>query len=193
MNPKLSIVSTACAQALPLDTYDREPDIQSAIEQLLDQQFTGLKVGESGLTVTTAPVTYDLLRAVWGMGYETCERDGAVFLGAAGRTLRKAHDLLDRAAAQMAPSHHPSTRPEFDALTAFLQARDRKLDDGDALETYVQAEAVLTARLRISTDLEQIRESLTNKAEGQKRTGDYVGLKATRELLEMLKQKAPGL
>lgn len=84
-------------------------------------------------------------------------------------------------------------RAEFEALEAFLIAREHKCDDGDALETYAQAEAVLTARLRIATDLDRIRESLTNRYEGQKRTGDRAGATATRELLEAITQKAPGL
>ena len=83
-------------------------------------------------------------------------------------------------------------RAEFDALTDFLQAREHKLDDGNGLEAYAQAEAVLTARLRISTDLDRMRESLTNRMEELKRCGDRAGAGVIRDLLEAITQKAPG-
>lgn len=84
-------------------------------------------------------------------------------------------------------------RAEFEALDAFLHAKEHKLDDGNALEAYAQAEAVLTARLGISTDLDRMRESLTNRMEGLKRCGDRAGAGVIRDLLESITQKAPGL
>lgn len=109
-------------------------------------------------------------------------------------------DALAAGALVAAPSPYPATPPaatrwraEFEALDAFLQARERKMDDGDALEAYAQAEAVLTARLRISTDLDRMRESLTNRMEGLKRCGDRAGAGVIRDLLESITQKAPGL
>lgn len=181
-------------QELPLDVYDREPDIRSAIEHLLDQQFTGIKVGESGLDVTTAPVTYDLLRAVWGFGYGTCESDGAAFLGAAGQAIAESRDLLGRAAAQLASSHYPTAppfpdawRPEMDALAVFLAVRDRKCDDGDALQAWADAGPVLTAQLGISSGLDRAIEALVVRRERQKRTGDVGGARATDSAIELVR------
>lgn len=187
--PKLSLISAACAYAVaaPAQVHDREPDIKDAITRLAMSYDPG--------TETPPPMPdYDLLRAVWGHGYETCESDGAAFLGAAGKVIAESRDLLGRAAAQLTSSHYPTAppfpdawRPEFEALAAFLMARDRKCDDGDSLQAWADAGTALTAQLGISTGLDRAIEALVDRRERQKRTGDVGGARATDSALDLVR------
>lgn len=75
----------------------------------------------------------------------------------------------------------------YAALAAFLTARDRKLDDGDALQAFADAEAVLTNRLQLTDGLDRAIYALTQRYETQKRTGDVKGATATASALTLVK------
>ena len=137
---------------------------------------------------------YDLLRAVWQFGYEQRDADGRQFMGQVGAMLAQLKPVIDACAAQVAASPATLTpdvpdawRPDFDALRRFLEARDRKCDDGDSLQGYADAEAALTAQLGLPSGLDRMEAALVDRRLRQRAAGDVQGMAATKSALELLR------